>query len=563
MIPRLWIERIRFSDDSVLQLGKSDVVVIVGSNNAGKSATLRAIRDRLASNGSSPVVIGVTLGREGSPSDVVEWLDSFTRRNDPLAPDPYYQALGSQVTRRQVDSWWPNDPPLHGLARFFCHLLTADERLQAANPPQSIAIVREPPSHPVHYLIRDEALERRLSEQFRKAFGIDLVVNRVGGNQIPLHVGERPIPQDGQDRLSYEYIQAIEELSLLHLQGDGMRSFAGVLLYTSVGRESILLLDEPEAFLHPPQARLLGRLLVADKPNSRQLFVATHSGDVLRGILDEGSADVRVIRIRREGTTNHVRQLDNSKIAELWSDPLLRYSNILDGLFHEKVIVCEADADARFYSAIGDALAELKGPEARRPDVMFVHCGGKDRLAVVVRALREVDVPVTVATDFDVLSNEYPLRGIVEAAGGDWSRLHADWKLVKSSIDAKKAELNATEVCSEISQHISRVASDKFPDDTKNAILKVFRRSSPWATAKEMGRNFVPPGDSTRAYERLTDSLEEFGIHVVPVGELECFARSIGNHGPRWVNEVLKKDLRTDAELEEARKYVASLIGNT
>jgi hypothetical protein len=422
-------------------------------------------------------------------------------------------------------------------------------------------VLRDPSTHPIHFLYRDDGLEKKLSDQFRKAFGVDLIVNRSAGSQIPLHTGERPIPAKGQDRLSTEYVHAVEELPQLQTQGDGMRSFAGVLLYTFVGRESILLVDEPEAFLHPPQAKLLGRMLVADKPDTRQLFVATHSGDFLRGVLDAGSLSVRVVRIQRKGMKNHVRQLDNAKLKELWGDPLLRYSNILDGLFHEKVIVCESDADARFYSAMADVLGELSANETRRPDVMFVHCGGKDRVPVVVRALHEVDVPVTVVVDFDVLNKERPLRDIVEAAGGDWSVILSDWNIVKLSIDAKKAELSAEEVCADIKEELIKVSGATFPDETIKAIQKIFRRSSPWATAKEVGKNFVPSGNPTLAFERLIKSLMNYGIFVVQVGELEHFARSVGNHGPRWVNEVLKKDLKADPELEDARKFVASILG--
>jgi predicted ATPase len=97
-----------------------------------------------------------------------------------------------------------------------------------------------------------------------------------------------------------------------------MRSFAGVLLATSVGRESIMLIDEPEAFLHPPQARLLGTTLVQDRNKEQQLFIATHSTDMLRGVLDTESTDVRVVRIRRNGLTNTVRLLSNDRIKELW-----------------------------------------------------------------------------------------------------------------------------------------------------------------------------------------------------------------------------------------------------
>lgn len=559
-MPRLWVQQLTFSDGSTVNLSKNDIVLVVGPNNAGKSATLRAVRDKLATNSHSDVVTTLASMREGDAAQVAEWLNSFTRKHDPFAPDPVFQAFGTGVHRSLISSYWAGQNPLQALSRFFCHLLTADERLQAANPPGNIAVVREPPTHPIHYLIRDDALEKRLSDQFRRSFGADLVVNRVAGNQVPLHVGQRPVPGHGQDRISHEYIQQVEGLPMLHTQGDGMRSFAGVLLYTSVGRESILLIDEPEAFLHPPQARQLGRMLVADKPATRQLFVATHSGDVLRGVLDAGSSEVRVVRLRRIGDTNHVRQLDNAKVAELWNDPLLRYSNILDGLFHEKVIVCEGDADARFYSAMADALVEAQDQSMRRPDVMFTHCGGKDRCSVVVRALREVDVPIAVVVDFDVLNAERPLRDIVEAAGGNWGVVAPDWKQVKSAIESKKPELTAAEVREGIDRVLVGVTGIAFPKEARDAIQRLFKRASPWATAKEVGRPFVPAGQVTQAFERLMEALRSYGVHVVEVGEVEGFARSVGNHGPKWVNETLKKDLKADPELEPARKFVERLM---
>jgi predicted ATPase len=559
-MPRLWIQQLVFSDKSTATLSKNDIVLVIGPNNAGKSATLRGIRDKLTSSAHSDVLAELTTMREGTSEEVADWLDSFTKKNDSQAIDPVFQAFGTGLAKSYISRYWSDQNPLQTLARFFCHLLTADERLNAANPPASIAVVREPPTHPIHYLLRDDGLEKKLSDQFRKSFGVDLVVNRVAGSQVPLHVGQRPVPGVGQDRISYEHVQNIEALPMLHMQGDGMRSFAGVLLYTSAGRESILLIDEPEAFLHPPQARQLGRMLVTDKPDSRQMFVATHSGDVLRGVLDAGSSSVRVMRLRREGNLNHVRQLDNTKIAELWNDPLLRYSNILDGLFHEKVIICEGDADARFYSAVMDSLIEAKDQATRRPDVMFTHCGGKDRCPLVVRALREVDVPIAVVLDFDVLNAERPLRDIVEAAGGDWGAVEVDWGLIKRTIDSKKPELTTVEVIESITKVLKDVDATTFPKNAKDAIQKIFKRASPWSTAKEVGKTFIPAGQPTQAYERLVATLRGYGVHIVEVGEVEGFVRSVGNHGPKWVNEALKKNLKVDSELETARRFVERLV---
>ena len=559
-MPRLWIQECSFIDGTRVAFEKSDIILIVGPNNSGKSATLRAIRDKLTNNEVSPIVSAISFAREGDAEEVITWLDGFAYKRAPLSNNPLFQAFGKSVPKSNVPHWWINQNSIHELARFFCHLLTADERLQAANPPNNINILEEPCTHPIHFLYRDDRLEKRLSTKFHKAFGEELIMNRSAGNKLPLHVGVRPIPGQGQDRVSFEYVSAVEKLPLLHTQGDGMRSFTGVLLHTLVGRESILMIDEPEAFLHPPQARQLGRILVEDKPDERQLFVATHSGDILRGVLDAGSSKVRVVRIRRNGNVNHVRELNNAKVAELWNDPLLRYSNILDGLFHEKVVVCEGDADARFYSAVADSLIDPQDENVRRPDVMFVHCGGKDRIPLVVRALREVDVPVSIAVDFDVLSSEQPLKDIVWAAGGDWNTVKTDWVQIYTAINRKKPELSSGEVIKDVHKVLEEVNDPIFPMSAKEEIGKIFRRSSPWATAKSVGKTFIPSGDPTKIFERLMNSLKEYGIHIVEVGEVESFVRSVGSHGPRWVNEALKKDLRGEKELAPAREFVSELL---
>lgn len=53
--------------------------------------------------------------------------------------------------------------------------------------------------------------------------------------------------------------------------------------------------------------------------------------------------NVTVIRTDRMDSINKMSILQNVKIKKLWGNPLLRYSNILSGLFHEKVVVCESD----------------------------------------------------------------------------------------------------------------------------------------------------------------------------------------------------------------------------
>lgn len=560
--PIATVSSLEFSDGTRLHFGSQDIVVVVGPNNAGKSATLRAIRDKLQEAASpSPVLRSLQIEKRGSSEEFAAWVEGWAKRQPENPQNPAFSAVGHTAHRSHIaSSWQRGDHSLPHIARWLCHFLSADERLGICNPPSHVSLTQNGPQHPIHYLQRDDALELSLSAQFKQAFGSDLIVHRNAGSNVPLHVGERPMLQVGEDRVSLSYIERLETLPQLQTQGDGMRSFAGVLLATSVGRESILLVDEPEAFLHPPQAKLLGSSLVARRGPDRQLFIATHSADIVRGVLDANSPDVKVVRIRRNGNVNVVRLLENSRVQELWSDPLLRYSNILDGLFHEAVIVCEADSDCRFYSAVLEALRLSSPGGQRQPDLMFTHCGGKARLPVVIRSLREVDVPVKAVADFDVLSDEQPLRAIVESLGGDWSSLERDWRQVKSSVDAKRPDLNTADVKREFDHLLSAVGTAVLPEKVRADLQSVIRRSSAWSNAKLVGKSFVPPGEPSRACDRLLSTLRQLGLHVVDVGELEGFVRTVDGHGPKWVNEVLGRDLANDPELENARRFALDLI---
>ncbi len=49
-------------------------------------------------------------------------------------------------------------------------------------------------------------------------------------------------------------------------QGDGVKSFIGILISVMAAPFFFLLIDEPDAFLHPPQALLMGAMLAELKP---------------------------------------------------------------------------------------------------------------------------------------------------------------------------------------------------------------------------------------------------------------------------------------------------------
>jgi len=560
MTTRIWISEIEFSDATKVPFSKNDITVFVGSNNAGKSASLKESATLLRQKSNKGAVLkDITIDQLGTEESLLSSLESHSKKAFLGNPEPHYQGFGYNVYLPSIKNEWKNyKNGLGQLFPVFVNALSTEERLKAANPPNSIKLTTEPPTHPIHFLQKNDELEKKFSGYFRQAFGTDLIVHRNAGNEVPLYVGKKPIPKSGEDRISEGYLADLEKLDLLHLQGDGMRSFVGVLLNAFISNHSIIFIDEPEAFLHPPQARLLGKMLAKDLPSEKQLFLATHSEDFLKGLLDADNSNLKIVRIQRDGVVNRVSVLHNADIESIWSDSLLRHSNVLNGLFHSKVIICESDSDCRFYSAVLSAIYE--GTDSISPDLLFIHCGGKHRIPTVVKSLVKLNVPVRVVTDFDVLNDINPLKLIYEEIGGAWIDIESDWKIVKNSIDQKRPELETKELKSEVDSIFASTDERIVPKTKISEIQKLLTKASPWAHAKEVGKSFVPSGDPTKAYDRMQGQLLKKGLHIVEVGQLESFAKSIGNHGPKWVNEVMTKDLKLDAELKDAREFILRVI---
>jgi len=337
-----------------------------------------------------------------------------------------------------------------------------------------------------------------------------------------------------------------------------MRSFASVILHMlTPDTTSVLILDEPEAFLHPPQARLLGEFIARERPPHSQLFIATHSSDVLQGLLGVAAERLRIIRIQRTGSINRVKELDKQRTKEIGSDPLMKFSGVMSGIFHQRVIICESDADCTFYSAILDL------PNVRReqqPDVLFVHANGKHRMAALAETLTALDVSVDVIADIDLLREEAVFEQLLAAVSGNWDEIVDDVRSVRAAIEEHKPWLNASEVSKGISEILTTAPTHgEFPRELKTKIDAIFRKASPWDAVKGAGQAAIPSGEATRRYQQLDANCKAVGLWIVPVGELEGFCKSEGGHGPHWVQRVLSRDLAGDTELEAARDFVRNV----
>jgi len=376
-----------------------------------------------------------------------------------------------------------------------------------------------PIASPLGRLYRDGDLEARLSELAQRVFRQPLTLDRINGN-LMLRVGKVNVPAPPLDHPTVEYADAVAALIPLDYQGDGLKSFIGIALHVMAGYQRIVLIDEPEAFLHPAQARALGRWLAdATHYTDRQIIVATHDRDIVLGLL-QAESPVAVARLTREGNESRISQLAEGDIASLWQDAVLRYSNLLEGLFHEVVVVCESDADCRFYGSVVDGLSAETDTTIAADEVLFVPSGGKERVGKLAKALSTIGVHTVALVDFDALRNEPTIREIVASVGGDWEKVAPTYKRVSSTLGENEGAL--------------------------------------WAYAKSHGLQALPPGNPTMDGHKLLRVLGEQRVLVVPVGEMEGFERSVGGKSGTWVTGMLERGLHLTNT--DARSLLRSLV---
>ncbi len=404
-------------------------------------------------------------------------------------------------------------------------------------------------SKPQHVLYDDSGQMAKVSELFRRAFGKDIMFDFRGGSKLPIHVGELPRWDGEFDRVGDKYVEAVRAWPRLDEQGDGMKSYAGMLFETIAAARDIVLVDEPEAFLHPPQMRQLGKTLAEEVPG--QLVVATHSSDVLRGFLEGTKGNLRILRMQREGNRNMVCEAQPDVLKKLWEDPQLRYSNALEGVFHEQTIVCEDDSDCRLVNAIADHLeVERSEPWA---DTAFVPTGGKHRIPIVGGALRQVGVPVKAIFDIDFLAEESLVERTVRAFGGNWKELRQAWARVDAAVRSGVTAMNIEEIKEGIVELLEASEESVLP---RKDVIDLMKQDKPWRVVKRFGVDGIPRGDAQADYRSIRDELEAIGIYLVPVGEIENFCRELGLHGLRFVAKLLAEKALGDPDLAELRSFV-------
>lgn len=550
------IVKIKFNNEKVLDVNKNDNVLFVGPNNAGKSQSLSDIYLLSQNNAPTVVVSEIEISLEGSLKQLLEMTS--TKRDNGYYIE--YTTLNHSVTYNDyVDESFAENKFYGDYRNWFVTKLDTQARLSLCFPAEYTRR-DNPKTNPIHFAAFDGKYRKWLSDRFKQAFGTNIIPNTQYGSVIPLCLGD-PVKledtfSDEQERLE-AYADILETYKQVQDQGDGIKSFTGILLSLMLDYYCTYLIDEPESFLHPPQAGIMGQIVGETLSDNQQAFISTHSEDFIKGLLEVCPDRLKIVRITRHEDTNDFSILDNQKVKEVFGDPLLKYSNIMSSLFHKTVALCEGDSDCKLYSVID---SNLKQEDGKYSETLFLHCGGKHRMARIAASLLALDIDVRLIPDIDVMNDENVFRRVVETFGIDWDSIKTDYNILVSNLHSTKERILRAEARNVINQILDAKQGTELSKKEIENINNVIRTVSKWDNIKHSGEAVIPAGDAINAYKRIKKKLVDYKIYLVPVGELEGFVKEVGRHGPDWVNDVLEAypDLSSDV-YNQVKDFIRSI----
>ncbi|WP_454643347.1 ATP-dependent nuclease [Bradyrhizobium liaoningense] len=513
--------KLRFTETGEIDLPARGITIFVGPNNSGKSLVLREIERAFQEHpfpgglhiladyevewpSVEEVQQALDLAKKSSPSPDLPSGQVIVARLNPNGGREAQQleeAYVRHIVKGKADKHWFVTQYLRwGVIR-----LDGRSRFNLTNDREGGDLLR-PPQNVLAHLFQDDPVRLKVRALVQDAFGLNFVIDPTNLGHLRIRLSSGPPPADEQ---SLNAAAREFHAAAIHIKNasDGIQAFTGIVTAVLSGDFHTILIDEPEAFLHPPLAKKLGiNLASIAAERGGALMASTHSSDFLMGCI-QASSSVRVVRLEHSMGKSRGRIIDPEALALLFKRPLMRSANVISGLFYDGVVVAESDNDRAFYAEIYHRISETK---PQYPSILFINAQNKQTIKDMIGPLRQFGVPAAAIVDID----------FVKDGGSTWT----DWLRAAQIPDALHTGYG----------------------QQRAAINDAFK-----ATGKNMktdgGISLLADGDHVAA-NMLFDNLETFGLFPVRRGELENWLPELGVVGKKtdWTVAMLER-LGSDA----------------
>ncbi len=551
---------LRTKNNIEIPIGK--FTVLVGPNNVGKSQTLKDIHSKMVSGQQTPTTIVDHLEIE-KPATFEELLVGLKVFDDPKhMGQKIVRGIGSnlrsgdeiRINYQDIRSQFDRSPSLDftfgNISKYRVSYLDASSRLQVAQSVEAHNPHTQAPQNLLQGLFSSEGeIENTLRSAFGAAFGMDIRLDYSGMTRLCMRVAKEFGDIDPDPRKAYSEFRNHVQLDN---QGDGFRSFVGVVLSLLLSEGRVVLLDEPEAFLHPAQARQLGYWIATHAGNvPGQIIVATHNANFLSGILTSGQ-EVDIYRInRQEDNTTYTRISPEATLA-LATSPILSSQRVLEAIFHKGVVVCEADSDRAVYQTVA-------AKSLSNQDMLFIHAHNKQTIPRVVSLLKNAEIPVCAIVDMDILNSIDEFRESFQAFRHvDDGSITALQKKLSENIN----KADSSHVLQQLSKNLSELNAQLGEGKhglagARGALNRIKSEVTAWHDLKLGGLNNLD-GEPKQIVEQLINISKSFGLFIVPVGQLEGWITLGTTQKNKWI--VLALESINDGNIPD--KLVAFVRDN-
>lgn len=557
-IPSVSIERIKFNDETLIDFESDDIVLLVGANNVGKSRTLKDLKDDLNDLCKPKVIVDEVTYKSSnfSVSQLKDYFekniskDSFGNYNV-LIDDNQFQSFNASTFTDSMDE--------KQFYKVLFSFLSTENRLNITRPMMFNTNLDNRSLNIMKGLESDLESINTLNEVLQMGFekSIEVYEDFLDGTIVKKYkIGKSEDIKNVINSTRRNNHNLSKEMEDLYIQGDGIRSAFAILASLIVNNHSLFLIDEPETFLHPPQARLLAKNIV-NLSNDKQCFISTHNIDFIKGVLEADSSRVKIIKIDRFENKNKFNLVDNNSVAEIANDKNLRYTNILDGLFYDRLVLCENESDCKFYSAILENLDLVK-----YQNTLFCAVGGKHQFKKVVPLLKKLNIQYAIIADIDLINNKDNLRQLVNSIEDDCYNQINDYhtRFIEEFEEGMNSQIKTQAVIkTEINEMFN---SEKYmSDDIARRIKESLKYISSFTLLKSGGKRILPQGECVTLFNKVKEFLNDHNVFIVECGEIERFVSDVKGHGNDWVEKTFARynDINNPV-YNEAKQFIKNVF---
>lgn len=301
-----------------------------------------------------------------------------------------------------------------------------------------------------------DALAQDINSKIKVGFkGASVSFQFLDSGKHDLHKGVKVYLDDGMD-------------DLLTRKGSGVQSAFIISMFTYYCMQnhntSILIIEEPEVFLHPHARRAISRRLddfIKAKSSigkTNQVIVTTHSEDIIQ---TSGAETISIVRSTPSGTRCHTLNF-STDLDDKEAKRLLK-TRVSETLFSDKVILCEGEEE----HFLPKAYEAFKGDKGHFDDynISVINVGGKGSLITVAKMLNKLGIEWYALADFDFLDDT------CEKFANDCG---IDNNILPSIRDLHSYVSHSSNY--DLQQSFKSLCLDNFPEDGREKLIEVIEK---------------------------------------------------------------------------------------